>query len=98
MASLFAATHGCRTMKGLDRRIGQRRDATRAPTQARSGWRPSGRLLDLSLWVPRIQQSANRRTPPLRKRIADPPPDGLICSFTKTEIHPPEEISYSTAG
>src|SRR5216683_5796941 len=36
----------CRTMERLDRRIGQRRDATRAPTQARSGWRPSGRLLD----------------------------------------------------
>ena len=35
----------CRTMKGLDRRIGQRRDATRAPIQAPSGW-PSGRLLD----------------------------------------------------
>src|SRR5438477_11804144 len=34
-----------RTMERLDRRIGQRRDATRAPTQARSGWRPSGRLL-----------------------------------------------------
>src|SRR5689334_628596 len=34
----------CRTMEGLDRRIGQRRDATRAPNQARSGWRPSGRL------------------------------------------------------
>jgi hypothetical protein len=34
-----------RTMEELDRRIGQRRDATRAPTQARSGWRPSGRLL-----------------------------------------------------
>src|SRR6516165_3483821 len=33
-------------MEELDRRIGQRRDATRAPTQARSGWRPSGRLLD----------------------------------------------------
>ena len=32
-------------MEGLDRRIGQRRDATRAPTQARNGWRPSGRLL-----------------------------------------------------
>ena len=36
----------CRTMPGLDWRIGQRRDATRAPIQARSGWRPSGRLLD----------------------------------------------------
>src|ERR1039457_7414502 len=34
-----------RTMEELDRRIGQRRDATRAPNQARSGWRPSGRLL-----------------------------------------------------
>src|SRR5215813_9157720 len=39
----------CRTMVGLDRRIGQRRDATRAPNQARSGWRPSGRLLDSPL-------------------------------------------------
>src|SRR6266702_3390698 len=42
----FAVIRDCRTMEGLDRRIGQRRDATRAPTQARSGWRPSGRLLD----------------------------------------------------
>ena len=32
-------------MERLDRRIGQRRDATRAPIQARNGWRPSGRLL-----------------------------------------------------
>jgi hypothetical protein len=32
-------------MERLDRGTGQRRDATRAPTQARSGWRPSGRLL-----------------------------------------------------
>src|SRR6516165_3091430 len=40
------AIGGCRTLKRLDRRIGLRRDATRAPTQARSGWRPSGRLLD----------------------------------------------------
>ena len=38
-----------RTMEGLDRRIGQRGDATRAPTQARSGWRPYGRLLDSPL-------------------------------------------------
>src|SRR5579872_11076 len=29
----------------LDRRIGQRRDATRAPTQARNGWRPSATLI-----------------------------------------------------
>jgi len=36
----------CRTIEELDRRIGQRRDATRAPTQARSGWRPSNRFLD----------------------------------------------------
>src|SRR5690242_15682659 len=43
---LALVVHGdCRTMVGLDRRIGQRRDATRAPNQARSGWRPSGRLL-----------------------------------------------------
>jgi len=41
----FLVISACRTMEGLDRRIGQRRDATRAPNQARSGWRPSGRLL-----------------------------------------------------
>ena len=41
----FVTIRDCRTMEGLDRRIGQRRDATRAPNQARSGWRPSGRLL-----------------------------------------------------
>jgi len=35
----------CLIMGELDRRIGQRRDATRAPIQARNGWRPSGRLL-----------------------------------------------------
>src|ERR1035438_4175347 len=35
----------CFIIGKLDRRIGQRRDATRAPTQARNGWRPSGRLL-----------------------------------------------------
>jgi hypothetical protein len=29
----------------LDRRTGQRRDATRAPIQARNGWRPHGRRL-----------------------------------------------------
>src|ERR1017187_7819103 len=35
----------CFIIGKLDRRIGQRRDATRAPTQARHGWRPSGLLL-----------------------------------------------------
>ncbi len=35
----------CLIIGELDRRIGQRRDATRAPTQVRNGWRPSGRLL-----------------------------------------------------
>src|ERR1700733_8120735 len=38
-------TGTCRTIEMLDRNIGQRRDATRAPIQARNGWRPSGRLL-----------------------------------------------------
>src|SRR5579864_372626 len=41
----LALISDCHTMERLDRRIGQRRDATRAPNQARSGWRPSGRLL-----------------------------------------------------
>ena len=48
MVFVLAVVRGCRTMEKLDRRIGQRRDATRAPSQARSGWRPSGRLLELS--------------------------------------------------
>src|SRR5580704_608032 len=34
-----------RTIEMLDRRIGQRWDATRAPIQARNGWRPHGRRL-----------------------------------------------------
>jgi hypothetical protein len=43
----FPFTGNCtrHTMVMLDRRIGQRRDATRAPIQARNGWRPHGRLL-----------------------------------------------------
>ena len=40
----FTGDGPCRTLEWLDRRIGQRRDATRAPIQAQSGWRPSGRL------------------------------------------------------
>src|SRR5689334_6684023 len=42
----LAVLSDCRTIVGLDRKTGQRRDPTRAPNQARSGWRPSGRLLD----------------------------------------------------
>ena len=41
----FTANGTCRTIERLDRRIGQRRDATRAPIQARNGWRPHGRRL-----------------------------------------------------
>src|ERR1700722_17548405 len=41
----FSDLRTCRKIERLDRRIGQRRDATRAPTQARNGWRSSGRLL-----------------------------------------------------
>jgi hypothetical protein len=41
----FSVLRSCRTLEKLDRRTGQRRDATRAPIQARNGWRPSGRLL-----------------------------------------------------
>src|SRR5579864_8571520 len=40
----FSGLRSCLTMERLDRRIGQRRDATRAPNQARNGWRPHGRL------------------------------------------------------
>src|SRR6185295_4164958 len=45
MILFFADSRSWLTIGGLDRRVGQRRDATRAPTQARNGWRPSGRLL-----------------------------------------------------
>ena len=41
----FSGLRSCRTLERLDRKTGQRRDATRAPIQARNGWRPSGRLL-----------------------------------------------------
>ena len=41
----FTANGTCRTIERPDRRIGQRRDATRAPIQARNGWRPHGRRL-----------------------------------------------------
>ena len=41
----LAVTAVCRTMEKLDRRIGQRRDATRAPIQVRNGWRFHDRLL-----------------------------------------------------
>ena len=41
----FTANGTCRTIERLDRRVGQRRDATRAPIQARNGWRPHGRRL-----------------------------------------------------
>ena len=44
-AFLFTENSTCRTIELLARRIGQRRDATRAPMQARNGWRPSGRRL-----------------------------------------------------
>jgi len=41
----FTANGTCRTIERLDRKTGLRRDATRAPTQARNGWRPHGRRL-----------------------------------------------------
>src|SRR6476646_4820908 len=40
----FSDLRSCRTLERLDRRIGQRRNATRAPIQARNGWRPSGQI------------------------------------------------------
>ena len=41
----FVLTAVRRTMETLDRRVGQRRDATRAPIQVRNGWRSHDRLL-----------------------------------------------------
>src|SRR5579864_939222 len=41
----FTRNGACRTIDLLARRIGPRRDATRAPMQVRNGWRPHGRLL-----------------------------------------------------
>jgi hypothetical protein len=40
----FTRSGSCRTIDMLERRTGPRGDATRAPIQARSGWRPHGRL------------------------------------------------------
>ena len=51
-------------MEGLDRRIGQRRDATRAPNQARSGWRPSGRLMVSPLHHLRTHEILSKRWGP----------------------------------
>src|SRR5438105_5878627 len=45
MIFFFADWRSYFIIEKLDRRIGQRRGATRAPTQARNGWRPLGRLL-----------------------------------------------------
>src|SRR6202521_5673255 len=41
----FTRNGACRTIDLLARRVGQRRDATRAPMQVRNGWRPQRRLL-----------------------------------------------------
>ena len=60
----FATIRDCRKMERLDRRIGQRRDATRAPTQARSGWRPSGRLLVSPLHHLRTAEILSKRWGP----------------------------------
>jgi hypothetical protein len=68
----FLVSSNCRKMERLDRRIGQRRDATRAPTQARSGWRPSGRLLVSPLHHLRTGKILSKRWGPpqfSRKRI-----------------------------
>src|SRR5712691_7483322 len=45
-AFYFTRNGTCRTIDLLARRIGLRRDATRAPMQVRNGWRPSGRRSD----------------------------------------------------
>jgi hypothetical protein len=42
---LFPLKHFCLTIELPGRRIGQRRDATRAPNQVRNGWRLPSRLL-----------------------------------------------------
>ena len=41
-AFCFTRNGTCRTIDLLARRIGQRRDATRAPMQVRNGWRTFG--------------------------------------------------------
>ena len=65
----FAPIRDCRKMERLDRRIGQRRDATRAPTQARSGWRPSGRLLVSQLHHLRTTEILSKRWGPPQERL-----------------------------
>src|ERR1700733_15859955 len=41
----FTVNGTCRTIERLDRKVGQRRDATREPIQVRNGWGPHGRRL-----------------------------------------------------
>jgi len=55
-AFLFTRNGTCRTIDLLARRIGQRRDATRAPMQVRNGGRPLG-----ASWI----------SPPLHLRTAE---------------------------
>jgi hypothetical protein len=60
----FSDLRSSRIMERLDRRIGQRRDATRAPIQARNGWRPSGRLLVSPLHHLRTSKILSKRWGP----------------------------------
>src|ERR1700735_4196500 len=60
----FTANGTCRTIEGLDRKIGQRRDATRAPIQARNGWRPHGRRLGQPLHHLRTPEILSKRWGP----------------------------------
>lgn len=55
-------------MERLDRRVGQRRDATRAPTQARSGWWPPDRLLVSPLHHLRTTDILSKRWGPPHSR------------------------------
>src|ERR1700719_2400392 len=71
----FTRNGACRTIEMLARRIGQRRDATRAPRQVRNGWRPHGRRLgqpaapskDCRFFV-QTMGSTSRYPPVVRKR------------------------------
>src|SRR5215471_803138 len=62
----------CRTIDMLDRRTGLSRDGTRAPIQARSGWRPSGRLLVSPLHHLRTSDFLSKQPGPPQNNSASP--------------------------
>src|SRR5437899_1939329 len=74
-------------MEGLDRRIGQRRDATRAPNQAWSGWRCAGQSKLVVAELGSKRYGLRQRGPPSlrRRRFVAQREDALFLGPPGTE-------------